>query len=100
MLKKLALATALIASLGTAHAYQAEVGGTIALVDPDNGDTSNGFAIDGTYYFNPVQVKNSPLNEAAFLNRASNINAAVSYIRSLAKVVIASSSGLPVQRLS
>jgi len=76
------------------------VGGTIALVDPDNGDTSTGFAIDGTYYFNPVQVKNSPLNEAAFLNRASNINAAVSYIRSLAKVVIASSSGLPVQRLS
>lgn len=80
MLKKLALATSLIASLGTAHAYQAEVGGTIALVDPDNGDTSTGFAIDGTYYFNPVQVKNSPLNEAAFLNRASNINAAVSYI--------------------
>lgn len=80
MLKKLALTTALIASLGTAHAYQAEVGGTIALVDPDNGDTSTGFAIDGTYYFNPVQVKNSPLNEAAFLNRASNINAAVSYI--------------------
>ena len=80
MLKKLALATALIANLGTAHAYQAEVGGTIALVDPDNGDTSTGFAIDGTYYFNPVQVKNSPLNEAAFLNRASNINAAVSYI--------------------
>ncbi|WP_284879737.1 putative porin [Acinetobacter variabilis] len=80
MFKKLTLATALIASLGTAHAYQAEVGGTIALVDPDNGDTSTGFAIDGTYYFNPVQVKNSPLNEAAFLNRASNINAAVSYI--------------------
>ncbi|WP_180002598.1 MULTISPECIES: putative porin [unclassified Acinetobacter] len=80
MFKKLTLATVLIASLGTAHAYQAEVGGTIALVDPDNGDTSTGFAIDGTYYFNPVQVKNSPLNEAAFLNRASNINAAVSYI--------------------
>ncbi|WP_216935770.1 MULTISPECIES: putative porin [unclassified Acinetobacter] len=79
MLKKLALATALIASLGTAHAYQAEIGGTIALVDPDNGDTSTGFAIDGTYYFNPVQVKNSPLNEAAFLNRASNINAELSY---------------------
>ncbi|NNG99554.1 putative porin [Acinetobacter sp. ANC 5414] len=80
MLKKLALATALLAGLGTAHAYQAEVGGTIAVIDPDNGDTSTGFAIDGSYYFNPVQVKNSPLNEAAFLNRASNINAEVSYI--------------------
>ncbi|WP_160242712.1 putative porin [Acinetobacter indicus] len=80
MLKKLALATALLASLGTAHAYQAEIGGTIAVVDPDNGDTSTGFAIDGTYYFNPVQVKNYPLNEAAFLNRASNINAAITYM--------------------
>ncbi|ANF80772.1 putative porin [Acinetobacter sp. NCu2D-2] len=80
MLKQLALATALVATFGTAHAYQAELGGTIALVDPDNGDSSTGFAVDGTYYFNPVQVKNSPLNEAAFLNRSSNINAEISYI--------------------
>ena len=79
MLKKITLAAALIASLGTAHAYQAEVGGTIAFVDPDNGDNSTGFALDGAYYFNPVQVKNNPLNEAAFLNRASNVNAEVSY---------------------
>ena len=80
MLKQITLAAALVATFGTAHAYQAEVGGTIALVDPDHGDSSTGFAIDGTYYFNPVQVKNSPLNEAAFLNRASNVNAEVSYI--------------------
>ncbi|WP_313034002.1 putative porin [Acinetobacter sp.] len=80
MLKKIALATALIASLGTAHAYQAEVGGTIALVDPDNGDTSTGFGIDATYYFDSVRLKNDPYNEAAFLNRASNLNAAFSYI--------------------
>lgn len=79
MFKKITLATALIASLGTAHAYQAEVGGTVNLIDPDNGDTSTGFAIDGKYYFNPVQVKNSPLNEAAFLDRASNLNAEISY---------------------
>ena len=51
MLKKIALTTALIASFGTAHAYQAEIGGTIAVVDPDHGDTSAGFALDGTYYF-------------------------------------------------
>ena len=80
MLKKIALTTALIASFGTAHAYQAEIGGTIAVVDPDHGDTSTGFALDGTYYFNPVQVKNNPLNEAAFLNRSSNLNGEVSYI--------------------
>lgn len=80
MLKKLALATALLAGLGTAHAYQTEVGASIDLIDRDQGGSDVGFAIDGTYYFNSVQVKNSPLNEAAFLNRASNINAAVSYI--------------------
>lgn len=80
MLRKIALTTTLIASFGTAHAYQAEIGGTIAVVDPDHGDTSTGFALDGTYYFNPVQVKNNPLNEAAFLNRSSNLNGEVSYI--------------------
>jgi len=80
MLKKIALATALVATFGTTHAYQTEIGGTIALVDPDHADTSTGFAIDGTYYFNPVQIKNSPLNEAAFLNRASNVNAEISYL--------------------
>ena len=36
MLKQLALTTALIASFGTAHAYQAEIGSTIAVVDPDH----------------------------------------------------------------
>lgn len=80
MLKKISLATALLAGLGTAHAYQAELGGTIAIVDPDNADTSTGFGIDGTYYFNSVRVKNDPYNEAAFLNRASNVNASLSYI--------------------
>lgn len=79
MFKKIALATALIAGLGTAHAYQAEIGGTVKLIDPDHGDTSVGFAIDGTYHFNPVQIKNHPLNEAAFLERSSNVKAAVSY---------------------
>ncbi|MFH7765409.1 putative porin [Acinetobacter sp. BSP-28] len=80
MFKKIALATALLAGLGTVHAYKAELGGTIAIVDPDNADTSTGFGIDGTYYFNSVLVKNDPYNEAAFLNRASNVNASLSYI--------------------
>ncbi|PJI34853.1 putative porin [Acinetobacter pseudolwoffii] len=79
MLKKLALATALLAGLGTAHAYQTEVGASIDLIDRDQGGSDVGFAIDGTYYFNSVQVKNSPLNEAAFLNRASNVNGVLSY---------------------
>ena len=58
MLKQLALTTALIASFGTAHAYQAEIGGTIAVVDPDHGDTSTGFALDGTYYLPEFDIKN------------------------------------------
>lgn len=80
MFKKVILATLLATSFGSAHAYQAEVGGTINVYDFDEVDTETGFAVDGTYYFNPVQVKNNPLNEAAFLDRASNVNAEISYI--------------------
>ena len=79
MFKKIALSAALLALFGTAHAYQAEIGATVAYVDPDDADSSTGVAVDGAYYFNAVQVKNSPLNEAAFLDRASNINANLSY---------------------
>ncbi|GAA5012775.1 putative porin [Acinetobacter puyangensis] len=80
-MKKLSLATAILASVVamSANAYQAEVGGTVAVADPDYADTSVGFGIDGTYYFNPVQIKNAPLNEAAFLNRASNVSGNIAY---------------------
>lgn len=81
-MKKLAITSALLSALaitGTAHAYQAEVGGTYAYTDIDNGDSANTFAVDGAYYFKPVQVRNSPLNEAAFLDRASNIHGELSY---------------------
>jgi hypothetical protein len=79
-MKKLAITSALLSALqsGTAHAYQAEVGGTYAYTDIDNGDSANTFAVDGAYYFKPVQTRNAPLNEAAFLDRASNINADLS----------------------
>jgi len=59
-MKKLALASALlsvVAITGTAHAYQAE------------------FGVNGKYYFKPVQTRNAPLAEAAFLDRASNVSA-------------------------
>lgn len=81
-MKKLAIASALLsvfAVTGTAHAYQAEVGGSYTYVDPDHADSDNQFGVDGTYYFNPVQTRNAPLNEAAFLDRASNVNAHVNY---------------------
>lgn len=81
-MKKLAIASALLSALavtGTAHAYQAEVGASAAYLDPDNGGSGSSFGVDGTYYFNPVQIRNSPLAEAAFLDRASNVNAQYQY---------------------
>ena len=73
MLKQLALATALIASLGTAHAYQAEINAGYENTDIDNLGDVDTFSIGGKYYLNGVQVKNAPLAEAAFLAKASNI---------------------------
>ena len=81
-MKKLAIASALLsvfAVAGTAHAYQAEIGASAGLIDPDHGGTSGSFGVDGTYYFNPVQTRNAPLAEAAFLDRASNVNAQYQY---------------------
>ncbi len=82
-MKKLAIASAVlsvVALTGTAaHAYQAEVGVSAGLIDPDNGGSSGSFGVDGTYYFNPVQTRNAPLAEAAFLDRASNVKAKYQY---------------------
>ncbi len=77
MFKKLALATALLAGLGTAHAYQAEINAGYENTDIDGfGDDVDTFSIGGKYYLNGVQVKNAPLAEAAFLGKASNIGLA------------------------
>lgn len=81
-MKKLAIASALFSALsvvGTAHAYQAEVGLSAGLTDPDHGSTSGLYGVNGTAYFKPVQVRNSPLAEAAYLDRASNVKAQYSY---------------------
>lgn len=81
-MKKLTIASALLSALaitGTAHAYQAEIGGSAGLIDPDHGSSSASFGVDGTYYFNPVQTRNAPLAEAAFLDRASNVKAHYNY---------------------
>lgn len=82
-MKKLAIASALLSAIamtGTAaHAYQAEIGASAGVIDPDFGGTSGSFGVDGKYYFNPVQTRNAPLAEAAFLDRASNVNAHYQY---------------------
>ena len=80
MFKKLALATALLAGLSTAHYYQFEINGGYENTYFEN--NLDGFELDsdgdlffvnGKYYLNTVNTKNAPLAEAAFLNKASNI---------------------------
>ena len=71
MLKKIALATALLSSLGTAYAYQAEINAGYENTDGDI-DT---FVLNGKYYLNNVSTQNVPFAEAGFLNKASNIGA-------------------------
>ncbi|EHU1439934.1 putative porin [Acinetobacter baumannii] len=61
-----------------ANAYQTEVGTMYEFTDMDGGEV-NSFGINGKYYFNPVETKNYPLAEAAFLNKASNIGAGYTY---------------------
>lgn len=84
MLKKIVLSTTIALSAGLANAYQAEIGVSYNHLDYDNSyynEEAEGttYQLDGTYYLKPVEVKNLPLNEAAFLNRVSNINAKVSH---------------------
>lgn len=65
MFKKLALATALLAGLSTAHAYQFEINGGYENTDLEESSDLDTFFINGKYYLNGVQVKNAPLAEAA-----------------------------------
>ncbi|MGD8175705.1 putative porin [Marinimicrobium sp. ARAG 43.8] len=73
-MKSLAVATVLAASSGLAVAapYQAEVGASYT--DVEHGDGA--FGMYGEFHFNPVQTRNHPLAEAAFLERSTNVYAA------------------------
>lgn len=75
----LALALATIASSSFAYNVQLDGGFTYFDHDDDFIDTDDQFNIKGTYYFNPVQTKNGPLNEAAFLGHNSNAYAEYTY---------------------
>ena len=79
-MKKLSLITALLGSCVAlnANAYQTEATGAYEYVDMDGGKT-NSAAISGKYYFNPVQTRNAPLAEAAFLDKASSIGGGYAY---------------------
>ncbi|ENX33026.1 hypothetical protein F889_02957 [Acinetobacter colistiniresistens] len=61
-----------------AHAYQTEANGAYEHINMDDGK-GNSAVISGKYYFNPVQTRNVPLAEAAFLDKASNIGGGYAY---------------------
>ncbi|WP_347332063.1 putative porin [Marinimicrobium locisalis] len=68
--KSLALATAFAFSSGFAAAdYQSEIGANYT--DVEDGDGA--FGMYGELHFSPVQTRNHPLAEAAFLERSSNV---------------------------
>lgn len=78
-MKKLSLATALIAATSAlaainANAYQFEVDGNAGYVNPDQGSSGSNFGVGGKYYFNDVQDKGAPLAEAGFASKASNVS--------------------------
>ena len=82
-MKKILLATAIAAlSISAAQAYQAELNGNVSYDSIDAQGGSNdvyGVGVGGTYYFNQVSGKTGPLAEAAFIERASNVNASLGY---------------------
>ncbi len=52
------------------NSYQFELGAAYSTTDTDYITRSNNYSVDGTYYFAPVQLKNHPYAEAAFIERA------------------------------
>jgi len=73
--------TMALTSTAMAESYNAEIEGGLAKTDIDiNGaDSANTYMLGGTVYFKPVETDNMPLAEAAFLNRASNVNGGIAH---------------------
>lgn len=73
-MKRSLLALALTAIATSSFAYDAQIDGGFTYFDFDSNaiDTAGQLDTKATFYFAPVQTKNSPLNEAAFLGHNSN----------------------------
>ncbi|MBF7691346.1 porin Omp33-36 [Acinetobacter pollinis] len=72
-MKKIGLATAVLLAMTGAHAYQVELQGQSEYINSkgfENSYTGDG---QGTFYFKDVDASKGPLAEAAFLNKASNV---------------------------
>ena len=60
MFKKLALATALLAGLSTAHAYQFEINGGYENTDLEESSDLDTFFINGKYYLCTRHISQNP----------------------------------------
>lgn len=84
-MKKLSLITALLTScIGVnANAYQTQLMGAYEYTYIKDSEMDshrvNTASVNGKYYFNPVQTRNAPLAEAAFLDKTSNIGLGYTY---------------------
>jgi hypothetical protein len=70
------LATFSCTALGNSYQYELNTSFTDIHVDLKSPESASGDRVNiaGTYYFAPVQTKNHPLAEAAFLERVDNIS--------------------------
>ena len=70
----IAAAGFLTAPFALSATYQSEISAAYADIDVSD-DPEEGYfvGLEGTYYFSPVDTKNHPLAEAAFIEKASNL---------------------------
>lgn len=80
-MKRSLLALALATMATSSFAYDAQMDGGFTYFDIDQEDVKNAgqFDVKGTFYFEPVQTKNGPFNEAAFLGNNSNVYGEYNY---------------------
>lgn len=80
-MKRILLSLSFIFATSSTFAYDFQIDGAYTDFDNDASyiDSQQKGEIKGTYYFNPVETKNGPYNEAAFLGHSSNVYARYSY---------------------
>ncbi|HTF97968.1 MAG TPA: putative porin [Cellvibrio sp.] len=65
-----------------AKTYQGEISATYAEIDEEDSNADiNNSALEGTFYFAPVDIQHRPLAESAFLQKASNVYVRGAYDR-------------------
>lgn len=78
-MKKIGLATAVLLAMTGANAYQVELQGQSEHLDVKGYDKTYTGQGQGTFYFKDVDSSKGPLAEAAFLNKASNVQLGYHY---------------------